>query len=54
MKPGMISSDSHRMLFCCVAVSVIRRSSGSLARMAIRFSCCDSQPMVFRNRSRLP
>ncbi len=39
---------------CCVAVSVRRRSSASFGRIEIRFSCCDSQPTVFMNRSRLP
>ena len=51
---GMISSESHWMFACCVAVSVMRRSSASLGRIEIRFSCCDSQPTMFMKRSRLP
>src|SRR5581483_406551 len=54
MKPGMMTIDSQLMLACCVAVSVTRRSSGSFARIEIRFSCCESQPTMFMNRSRLP
>ena len=50
----MRNSDRIVTLFCCAAVIVTRRSSGSFGRMEIRFSCCDSQPIVFMNRSRLP
>src|SRR5689334_14243608 len=50
----MKSSESHVMLVCCTAVIVTRRSSASFGRIAIRFSCCDNQPTVFMNRSRLP
>src|SRR3954470_134967 len=54
MQPGTISSDSQKMFDSCVAVSVMRRSSASFGRIEIRLSCCESQPMVFMNRSRLP
>src|SRR3954452_7120446 len=54
MQPGTISNDSQKMFDSCVAVSVMRRSSGSFGRIEIRLSCCDSQPIVFMNRSRLP
>src|SRR4029077_8700359 len=54
MQPGVISSDNQKMLVSWVAVSVIRRSSASFGRIEIRLSCCDSQPIVFMNRSRLP
>src|SRR6266446_3390915 len=53
-KPGMRISDRTVTLFCCAAVIVTRRSSGSLGRIEIRFSCCESQPIVFMNKSRLP
>src|SRR5437763_16428130 len=54
MQPGTISSDSQKMFDSCVAVSIMRRSSASFGRIEIRLSCCDSQPIVFMNRSRLP
>src|SRR5262245_9694958 len=51
---GTSSTDSQVRLFCCVAVRVSRRSSGSFARTEIRFSCCDSQPSEFMKMSRFP
>ena len=51
---GMMNNVSYMMLLCCAAVSVRRRSSASFGRIEIRFSCCDSQPIVFMKRSRLP
>ncbi len=35
-------------------VSVSRLSPASFGRMAIRFSCCESQPTMFMKKSRLP
>src|SRR5215216_4917688 len=51
---GMMMIDIQPTALDCVAVNVTRRSDGSFARMAIRFSCCASQLTVFMNRSRLP